>query len=278
MHRRHRSIGHGVGCEPRLEKLTPRHALIVLGGKPSRIEQGGWEKRRTEHSHADPMRPQLGMKRFRERHQRRLGEVVGRHAWKRSDGGQRGGVDQIAATRIPFQPIDKRVAAVDRIPDVDVHDPVPVLQRALPHLPRHRHASIIDKQVELRPVCLETLSQAAPGGGICHIEPFDPPFPAGIPHKLQRLGGAYLVDIADGDLPAIAGQPPAESPAQPAGSPGDNGSAARGHRKDEPGRYGGSAGGTTAAASDRLRSLQSLAARRVNHTVAHPSRTINSGI
>ena len=249
MHRRHRRICNGVGGEPRLKKLAAGNTPIVLGGKPGRIEERRGEERRAEHRHPNPMRSQFRMERFGERHHSRLGEIVGRHPRKTSEGGQRRGVDQMTAARILLEPIDKRVAAMDRVPNVDIHDPVPIFKGTLPHLTRHRHAGIIDKQVELRPVCLQPRSQAAPGGGIGHIEPLDTPLSASLPHQMQRLRSACLVDIADGDLPAIAGQPPAESPAQPAGSPGDNGSAARGHREDEPGRYGVSAGGTTAAAS-----------------------------
>ena len=125
------------------------------------------------------------------------------------------------AVRVVREPIDAVVAAVNHAEEIHVEDPPPVLQRKAAHLAGTAHAGVVDEQIEPLPLLPESVPERLPLGRTRHIEPLRLRGAARLLHERDGLAAPRLVDVADGDVPAVAGQPHGKRPPQPAPRSGD---------------------------------------------------------
>src|SRR5690606_38533470 len=83
-------------------------------------------------------------------------------------------------------------------------------------------AGVVHQQVERLPIAAEAVGEHLPlftGGD---VETFDTTFAAGAAYQIDRLGPSLLVEIADGDIPPVAGKAKRDCPSQAAGATGDD--------------------------------------------------------
>jgi hypothetical protein len=104
-------------------------------------------------------------------------------------------------------------------------DPPPGGESAVADFGGHADAGAVRQQIESRPISLQPVSQLAPGLCVGNVEPFAMAIDAaGLSGFSERLVSAGLVEV-DGDempRPWRCYHLSAKSPAQPAGSAGDN--------------------------------------------------------
>lgn len=108
--------------------------------------------------------------------------------------------------RIAFHPIDHRVATVDRPTQIDADNELPVGERQLADLASHADARVVDEQIELRPHQLQAIAKMRRSFGARNIQILDLPPAAGRFDERQRFPVAQVVDIGQGNLPALLRQ------------------------------------------------------------------------
>ena len=122
---------------------------------------------------------------------------------------------------ILYEPVDERIAAIDHAKEIHVEDPPPVIERKAAHLTRAAHAGVVDEQVDPLPLTAEPIAKTLPLGRKGHVEPLRLAGTASLLDERHGLESPGVVDIADRDMPAVAGQPHRQRPAQAAGRSGD---------------------------------------------------------
>ena len=99
-------------------------------------------------------------KRLRQRDHGRLGDVVRRHARRRQQSGGGGDVQDVPAA-LRAQARREDVAAVDHAPQVDAHDPAPVVERHLADAAADGDAGVVDDEIDAAERCARRSAASA---------------------------------------------------------------------------------------------------------------------
>lgn len=205
----------------------PAHQLVCqprrLCRDAARLHDVGLDERRAQHRHVDPGAGQFGGKGLRERQDTGLADVVGRHAGHRAERGGRPDVDDSGGpARLP-QDRGEHLAAVNRAPQVDAENPLPVVHLDVADGGTARpDAGIVDHQ-----------RRRTPEPGLGHLGQLPdvvelrrrngPRWPGHPRRRWRRPWLATTADVAAHDPAATTGEFGGERGADAAARSGDDG-------------------------------------------------------
>ena len=98
------------------------------------------------------------------------------------------------------------MAAVNAVPQIDVDNPPPVLERVFADQTRTGDAGIVGQEIEMVPSRFEPVAECLPFIDIPHVEFLDEPVSAGLSHEPQRLFPAGRIDVGNRDAPPSMSQ------------------------------------------------------------------------
>ena len=100
------------------------------------------------------------------------------------------------AAWVSLQPLDKRVAAVNRTHQVDIEHAPPLVDRKLADFARRANPRVVDQQIEVIGLGFEPLGKRFPLVKLSDVETMDKAVSASAPHERKRLLRAGRVNIA----------------------------------------------------------------------------------
>ena len=161
----------------------------------------------------------------------RLDGVVGGHAGRVHEPGERGGVDDVPAALL-LEQRRERAAAADDAEQVDVDDPVPLVHRRDVDASARGDAGVVDEQVEATPRLAHVGERRGPCVVAAHVE-------RDVCRRLGQRVGPVGLQVGREHVVTAGDQGAHESESEPGRTAGDE-DASRGRR-------GGGAGGRAGA-------------------------------
>ena len=161
VHARQHGRGDVVGRDLRALDEGADHPAHRLVAALHRVHQVGAEVGGADHARPDAVRRQLVAAGLGERHHRGLHGVVGAHPARVHETGERGDVDQVAGALL-LEHRDEGLRAADQAEQVDVGDPLPLLERAAVHASAAGDAGVVHEHVEAAPPLADGVDRRRP--------------------------------------------------------------------------------------------------------------------
>ncbi|MNZ53986.1 hypothetical protein D3C78_718770 [compost metagenome] len=145
---------------------------------------------------------QFDQQAFRESQDTRLGDIVIAHRRPLHQGRHRSDVDDppLAA----FKHRQERLAALDHAHQVDRQLPLPVFQRQFTKETARGHTGIVDDHIDAAELLFAGLGQGGQLAVVAHVATLHKTLAASLAHQRQGFAQACLVDVSQGQAPALA--------------------------------------------------------------------------